>query len=139
MRVLLVALMVGFGGNAWCAEELTEDGWLKVSKDEETTHYMAPGTVRVVGQNIRVWELADIKEARDIGKLQFRSVMFYSEDDCKEARQKVIMSIFFTGNMGRGVPIHASVADKWEPVGDETSRSGKRWRIVCSKLGERIE
>ena len=135
IRVLLVGLMVGLGGHA-VAGERTEDGWLQIGKNEKGTHYMAPGTVRISGQNIRVWELIDIEVARDIGALQYRSVMTYSEDDCKEARQKLIISIAFTGNMGRGVPIHASVKDKWEPVGAEESLSGKRWRAACAKLGE---
>jgi hypothetical protein len=131
--VRLLVLLMGLTGNAWGG--ITGDGWDKVDTDDNGSHYMATRSIRVRGEIVRTWELADIKEPRKgPGSLAFMSMLFLSEDDCKERQNRLVLSVAFSGNMATGIPIHATGVEPWKPVTKGNSRSNARWESLCGQI-----
>ena len=131
--VRLLVLLMGLVGNAWGG--LDEYGWDKVDTDDSGSHYMATRSIRVRGEIIRTWELADIKESlKGPGSLTFLSMLVLSEDDCKERQNRMVLSVGFSGNMATGIPIHATGITPWKPVTTGNSRSNARWESLCGQI-----
>ncbi len=129
---LLITLMVLDRGPAYAE-------WMKVSelKQEGSTVYVDPSTVRRNGNLVKMWTLLDYKTIQNSGDRSYLSQQAQSEYDCVEERIRMLAFGSYSGNMANGKQVSSTMFDspetsKWVPVSpDGLART--LWALACMK------
>ena len=107
--------------------------WVLAGRNEITSAYADPASIRRTGDMVRMWDMFDLKTARELDKKPYLSMKREVEYDCKEERSRLL---FFSGhskNMADGEVVYSSSdPHDWEPI---SSSSGNEtlWKFACGK------
>ena len=113
--------------------------WMKVSeiKQEGSTVYVDPSTVRRNGNLVKMWTLVDYKTLQTSGDRSYLSQQAQSEYDCVDERIRMLAFGSYSGNMASGKQVFSTMFDspetsKWVPVSpDGLART--LWALACMK------
>lgn len=95
--------------------------------------YVDPGTIRSKGDLVKMWSLFNYTTIQTNVSAPYSSYKAQNEYDCTEKRSRLLAIAFFSGQMGRGQPIHSdSAGDEWNPVAPE-SIGRSLWKRACGK------
>lgn len=122
MKTLLLALLL-ITGSAWAE-------WVRVAWNDAADIYIDPATIRIDGGLRRVWEVQDLKQRGEGGKLSSR---YRSEYDCKQERYKFLSLSYHSEAMASGTLLASEIGnDRWLdiPPGSLSERVLKR---VCAR------
>ncbi len=93
--------------------------------------YLDPGTIRSKGGLVKMWSLYNYTTLQTNAPAPFSSYKVQNEYDCAEERSRTLVITFFSGQMGRGQPIHSdSAEDGWHPIAPE-SIGRSLWKRAC--------
>lgn len=124
-RLILMMLLVVVSGSAAA-------GWVEVGSNEAEgiTVYTNPGTIRKVGNKVKMWSLSNYDTYQEsVGK----SMKNLDEYDCKEERARVLHFSSHSENMGGGrVVATATGPDSWTPISPD-SIGAILWKFACRK------
>jgi len=88
--------------------------WLRVSKTEEMSIYIAPTAISRKGHYQRFWQLHDYRTPDENGD---RSARVFTEFDCRKGRFRSLQWAFFRGPMGsREMTAWHDKPESWMPV-----------------------
>jgi len=92
--------------------------WLRVSKTEEMSIYIAPTAISRKGHYQRFWQLHDYRTPDENGD---HSARVFTEYDCRKGRFRSLQWAFFRGPMGsREVTAWRSKPEDWMEVAPGT-------------------
>lgn len=132
-EVAQVETAKGKAANAGSVNSHRSGRWVSVSKNEKTTFYTNPSTIRKVGNRAKMWSLLDFETAQGLSGTEYLSVKAQNEFDCKDEQHRILFSSFHSKNMSEGeVVFSISNAGKWEPVPPESVTEGL-WKLACGK------
>jgi hypothetical protein len=122
MRVLL-CLLAFVSAPAWAE-------WVRVDGTNIANHYIDPTTIKKDGNLRRVWDLQDLKQRDEDGKMSIRTLVEY---DCKEDRLRPLSFSTHSERMGGGnVLFTVDIDGKWAYIAPETVAATKL-KVVCAK------
>ena len=112
---LLVTLLLLSSGRVYAE-------WVSVGKTERgVTVYVDAGTIPPKDDLRKVWYLLDFETKRIASGTAYLSSMAQREFDCAEERSRLLAFMFFSRNMGSGMPVYTNSDEgNWEPVAPES-------------------
>lgn len=128
MRQAILIVLLAMVSSSVAAE------WVEVGRNEISTFYADPATIRKTGNMVKMWDLLDFKavQARPYGT-PYLSQKTQQEYDCKEEQTQIIDLLRYAENMGKGeVASTDSDSGKREPVRPGTA-SAALWEFACGK------
>lgn len=108
--------------------------WVQVG-DSLDPVYVEPGTVRRVGDRVRMWSLLDYKIPQSpTPGVWYKSAKIQYEYDCKNEKVRQLYFSWHSGNMGRDGIVFKSATPKevWDPI-PAGSMAQTLWALVCVK------
>lgn len=107
-------------------------GWVKVGDNEVMSGYANPFSIRKIGDKAKMWELFDLKSAKEQGGgHKYLSIKLNAEYDCKENQFRTLSISYYPKSMGGGDQVFADTkTQKWEPVA--TGADKVLWKIACN-------
>jgi len=116
MKKLLLTLMLAVVSSGAMAAEWVEIG----ETDKETTEayastfYADPDTIRKTGNRVKMWVLVDYK--KDEEEFGILSARLKEEYDCKEKKQRILFTAFYSGHMADGgtVLVYSEPEARWQ-------------------------
>lgn len=113
--------------------------WMKVSelKQEGSTVYVDPSTVRRNGTLVKMWTLVDYKTMQNSGDRSYLSQQAQSEYDCVDERVRMLAFGSYAGNMASGKQVSGTMFDspetsKWVSV-SPGGHARTLWALACMK------
>jgi hypothetical protein len=127
IRLLLITLLVLSSGPAYAEWEALPGG----GDNSGLAVYVDPVTIHGKGDLVKMWSLFNYTTIQTNASTPYSSYKTQNEYDCKEERSRLLAITFFSGQMGRGQPIHSeSAGDEWHPVAPE-SIGRSLWKRAC--------
>jgi len=108
--------------------------WVEIAGNEVTVAYADSGTIRRVGDMVKMWHLLDYAYAKRIeGIKPYLSIKMQDEYDCAQERTRTLAMSLHSGNMGEG-EVLGTVTDPgdWRPVPPDTMVETLR-AFACGK------
>ncbi len=130
MRLLILVILLAIVNGHAVAE------WVKVGDDARTIAYADLGTIRKIGNIVRMWQMVDYKMSSDTqatrGK-DIKSVKLHAEYNCDEGLVRALYASYYPENMGRGMANWTMPEPAmWEPV-PSGGISENLWKLPCGK------
>ena len=95
--------------------------------------YIAPSTVRRSGDKARMLNLFDFKTRQSFEGKPFLSARNEYEYDCTKARQRMVGTTGFSGQMATGSVVASNVGNSpWEAVGS-SGPAFDHWQVACKR------
>ena len=76
--------------------------------DRSSATYVEGASIRKLGDKVKLWEMLDYEEGRQLGSKEVLSFKSLKEHDCKEKRYRGLSIIFYSKNMGKGVIVYSN-------------------------------
>ena len=76
--------------------------------DHSSATYVEGTSIRKLGDKVKLWEMLDYEEGRDLGSKQVLSLKSLKEHDCKEKIYRGLSIIFYSKNMGKGAIVYSN-------------------------------
>ena len=98
MKKLLLALLLAIVSSSAVAE------WVYIVENKTTgaSYYINSDIIRKSSNKVKVWELVDLNKAVNSIDKKYISAKLHTEYDCKEEQTRILYSVLYTGNMGKG-------------------------------------
>lgn len=107
--------------------------WIEVNRDETTTDYLDPTTIRKAGNMVKMWSLTDYKTAQVADGKPYISSRQQNEYDCKGERVRILSLSAHSGNMAGGETVFVGTdPSKWVPIAPGAIME-TLWKIACGK------
>ena len=99
-----------------------------------TTFYADFGTIKRIGNKVKIWSLLDFKTVQKVENYKFLSQMVRSEYDCEEETMRILDVYLYSGNMrGSGIVFSdANIKKEAWSVTPDTIDEGL-FKIACDK------
>ncbi|TDI77997.1 MAG: hypothetical protein E2O81_03680 [Betaproteobacteria bacterium] len=113
MKKLLLALLLAIVSSSAVAE------WVYIVENKTTgaSYYINSDIIRKSSNKVKVWELVDLNKAVNSIDKKYISAKLHTEYDCKEEQTRILYSVLYTGNMGKGEIIRSYyTSEKWSPI-----------------------
>lgn len=126
-KSILIMLLAVVSSSAWAE-------WVEVSRNDTSTIYANPATIRKAGDIVKMWYLIDYRiiQGANVGS-PFLSSKDQSEYDCKEERTRTLYFTNHSGNMGGGDNNYSSETPlNWRPI-SPGSVGESLWQFACGK------
>ena len=124
-KLLLILILTAVSSSA-----MAEWVWVaETDKEDFSTFYADPTTIRRSGNNVKMWVLDDLSTVK-LDSL--RSIKSKNEYDCKEKQSRVLFVAFYSEHMGGGETILIrNERSDWEPFPPD-SMVGALLEFACS-------
>ena len=110
MRTALVAALAFVSWNAVA-------GWVEVSDTDRFITFADPASITKSGDTVKMWDLLDYRQVRDVEGFRYMSQKSESEYNCKKARTRPLVMFLHVGMMGSGDTVFTSnTPDPWQRV-----------------------
>ena len=76
--------------------------------DRSSTIYVEGTSIRKLGNKVKMWEMLDYEEIRQLGSKEVLSFKSLKEHDCKEKKYRGLSIIFYSENMGKGAIVYSN-------------------------------
>ena len=76
--------------------------------DHSSATYVEGTSIRKLGDKVKLWEMLDYEEGRELGSKQVLSFKSLKEHDCKEKKYRGLSIIFYSNNMGKGAIVYSN-------------------------------
>ena len=76
--------------------------------DRSSTIYVEGTSIRKLGNKVKMWEMLDYEEIRQLGSKEVLSFKNLKEHDCKEKKYRGLSVIFYSKNMGKGAIVYSN-------------------------------
>ena len=76
--------------------------------DHSSATYVEGTSIRKLGDKVKLWEMLDYEEGRELGSKQVLSFKSLKEHDCKEKIYRGLSIIFYSKNMGKGAIVYSN-------------------------------
>ncbi len=76
--------------------------------DHYSATYVEGTSIRKLGDKVKLWEMLDYEEWRELGSKQVLSFKSLKEHDCKEKKYRGLSIIFYSNNMGKGAIVYSN-------------------------------
>ena len=76
--------------------------------DRSSTIYVEGTSIRKLGDKVKMWEMLDYEEIRQLGSKEVLSFKNLKEHDCKEKKYRGLSVIFYSKNMGKGAIVYSN-------------------------------
>ncbi len=113
MKKLLLTLLLAIVSSSAVAE------WVYIVENKTTgaSYYINSDIIRKSSNKVKVWELVDLNKAVNSIDKKYISAKLHTEYDCKEEQTRILYSVLYTGNMGKGEIIRSYyTSEKWSPI-----------------------
>ena len=125
-KAILVIILAVVTSNAAAA-------WIEVDRDNVTTIYADPATIRKAGNKVKMWTMADYRTPRVANGEQHMSSKSLHEYDCKESRFRDTYVVRHSNNMGGGAMVSNNpIPSSWVPIPPGTVGEALM-EIACGK------
>jgi hypothetical protein len=85
--------------------------------DRSSATYVEGASIRKLGDKVKLWEMLDYEEGRELGSKQVLSFKSLKEHDCKEKIYRGLSIIFYSKNMGKGAIVYSNNETRpWKSV-----------------------
>jgi len=108
--------------NAWVAalalaSSSAMAGWVQVNDTGRFITFADPATISKSGDTVKMWDLLDYRQTREVEGVRYLSQRSESEYDCKRARTRPLVLFLHVGMMGSGETVFTSeTPDPWQRV-----------------------
>ena len=85
-----------------------EWGYIARAADRSSTIYVEGTSIRKLGDKVKMWEMLDYEEIRQLGSKEVLSFKNLKEHDCKEKKYRGLSVIFYSKNMGKGAIVYSN-------------------------------
>ena len=108
--------------NAWVAvlalaSSSAMAGWVQVNDTGRFLTFADPATISKSGDTVKMWDLLDYRQTREVEGVRYLSQRSESEYDCKRARTRPLVLFLHVGMMGSGETVFTSeTPDPWQRV-----------------------
>ena len=113
MKKLLLTLLLVIVSSSAVAE------WVYIVENKTTgaSYYINSDIIRNSSNKVKVWELVDLNKAVNSIDKKYISAKLHTEYDCKEEQTRILYSVLYTGNMGKGEIIRSYYTyEKWSQI-----------------------
>ena len=76
--------------------------------DRSSATYVQGASIRKFGDKVKLWEMLDYEEGRQLGSKGVLSFKSLKEHDCKEKKYRGLSVIFYSKNMGKGAIVYSN-------------------------------
>ena len=76
--------------------------------DRSSTIYVEGISIRKLGGKVKLWEMLDYEEVRQLGSKEVLSFKNLKEHDCMEKKYRGLSVIFYSENMGKGAIVYSN-------------------------------
>ncbi len=106
----------------------------KTEKEEPSTYYADPDTIRKSGNKVKMWILYDYTMAQTNATKPYLSIKAGWKFDCKEEQIQILYELLFTENMGEGKLVRSLGLhnNNWRPVAPGAINA-HLWKFACGK------
>jgi len=92
-------------------------GWVQVTDTGRFITFADPATISKSGDTVRMWDLLDYRQTREVEGVRYLSQKSEAEYDCKNARTRPLAMFMHLGMMGSGETVFSSdTPDPWQRV-----------------------
>lgn len=98
---MLKLAALALSGFVFVASEACAE-WRLEAQSYEAKFYIEDGTLSREGNSIRAWQMADFTKPKASGGQNVLSSKTLNEHDCRQGRERWLMSYDYEGNMGAG-------------------------------------
>ena len=110
MRTVLAAVLAFVSCNALA-------GWVQISDTDRFITFADPASISQSGDTVKMWDLLDYRQVREVEGLRYLSQKSESEYDCKNARTRPLGMFLHLGMMGSGATVfNSTTPDPWQRV-----------------------
>jgi hypothetical protein len=127
-RVTAVRRLLLLAGCLACTLPGPARGWVHLGDSAATSYYMDPETLRVDGQQRRVWRLFEYRESQSNGVQSGKALI---EIDCRDRTYRYLRTMYYSGGMGQGKFVGGMGAQRKEYIGPGTMIDSLA-RTVCA-------
>lgn len=111
-------------------------GWVELGRNESSTLYGNPASIREAGSLVKMWTLSDARTVQWLRDKSYVSVKMEWEYDCKEKQMRLLAIAYYSGNMGSGEAISfksgGPVSEKWGRVVPDSIEE-TFWKLACGR------
>ena len=76
--------------------------------DRSSATYVQGASIRKLGDKVKLWEMLDYEEVRQLGSKEFLSFKSLKEHDCKGKKYRGLSVILYSKNMARGTIVYSN-------------------------------
>ena len=76
--------------------------------DRSSATYVEGTSIKKLGDKVKLWEMLDYEEGRQLGSKEVLSFKSLKEHDCKEKKYRGLSVIFYSKNMGKGDIVYSN-------------------------------
>src|SRR3954464_15064920 len=92
-------------------------GWVAVNDTGKFIAFADPATISKTGDTVKMWDLLEYRQGREVEGYRFSSQRSESEYDCKKALTRPLVMFLHVGMMGSGATVFdSSTPDEWQRV-----------------------
>jgi hypothetical protein len=96
-------------------------GWVQLNDTGRFITFADPATISKSGDTVKMWDLLDYRQTREVEGVRYLSQRSESEYDCKRARTRPLVLFLHVGMMGSGDTVFTSeTPDPWQRVAPGT-------------------
>ncbi|WP_107790348.1 surface-adhesin E family protein [Nitrosomonas nitrosa] len=130
---LLFTLFAVFISNSAVAEWTSSGVYVRDDYKSISILYVDHDTIRISGNNVKMWHLEDFSYAKKINDINILSYKGLNEYDCKNEQFRELYVLFYSGKMGLGRIVHTNeIPTRWKPI--VPGGIGETlWRTVCGE------
>src|SRR5215212_4204061 len=111
MRNTVAAMMLALASGA------ANGGWVAVNDTGKFIAFADPATISKSGDTVKMWDLLEYRQVREVEGYRYSSQRSESEYDCNKALTRPLVMFLHVGMMGSGETVFDSATpDEWQKV-----------------------
>jgi hypothetical protein len=115
MRIAAMAMLLGVVPALM--QSSASAGWVAVNDTGRFIAFADPATISKTGDTVKMWDLLEYRQVREVEGYRYSSQRSESEYDCKKALTRPLVMFLHIGMMGSGATVFDSnTPDDWQQV-----------------------